>query len=494
MLARRRAVATSARSPKTYTDLRAGQTHTFEVQATKPHLLVDADAGDVRVDDRRRRPRRTRRSRPARPPTTDLTDATFEFTGADDGTPAADLDFECALDGAAFAPCASPEEYTDLAVGDAHARGPRDRPRRQRRPDARPCTSWTVVEPTTIDSGPAGPSASPQRDVHVLRPTTRGASFECSLDGADFAACASPHDGRAASRTASTRSRSAPSTAFGVWDETPAEHAWTVALPPGAGDDDRRRRRTRSTRRPSATLRRSPPTRPARRSSARSTAPRSRPARRRASTPAWPAARTASRCARSSADGIRRRVAGAPRLDVDLPPETTIDSGPAAVDREHDARTFDLLLQRARPRRSSARSTAPRSAPARRRRVHAAGGRRARAAGAREGRASAASTPTPAALRVDGRAAARDDDRLRLRTTRPRARRRRSSSPPTAPARRSSAGWTTSPGSRRASRRRRTPPSPTASTSSSCAPRTPPATSTRRRPSTAGRSARSRRR
>ena len=44
--------------------------------------------------------------------TTEETTARFEFAADETGAT-----FECSLDGAEFAPCTSPKEYTDLAVG-----------------------------------------------------------------------------------------------------------------------------------------------------------------------------------------------------------------------------------------------------------------------------------------------------------------------------------------------------------------------------------------
>lgn len=46
------------------------------------------------------------------------TAATFTFTGQDETTPAEALVFQCSLDGAPFEPCASPQVYAGLAIGE----------------------------------------------------------------------------------------------------------------------------------------------------------------------------------------------------------------------------------------------------------------------------------------------------------------------------------------------------------------------------------------
>ena len=44
--------------------------------------------------------------------------ATFRFAGSDNATPGLALIFECSLNGADFAPCTTPTNYTGLALGD----------------------------------------------------------------------------------------------------------------------------------------------------------------------------------------------------------------------------------------------------------------------------------------------------------------------------------------------------------------------------------------
>jgi hypothetical protein len=121
------------------------------------------------------------------PALTNQTTATFTFS-ADEP----DASFSCQLDGAAFAPCASPHTLTvgggthAFAVYATDAAG---------NPDATPATqSWTVdIAPpdTTIDSGPSGvvTVGSATFTFSASEPGT----FSCSHNGAAFTACASPH-------------------------------------------------------------------------------------------------------------------------------------------------------------------------------------------------------------------------------------------------------------------------------------------------------------
>jgi hypothetical protein len=112
--------------------------------------------------------------------------AVFTFTASD---PAAT--FECSLDTAAFAPCTSPATYAGLSDG-AHAF--EVRAVMPSMVEATPAGwSWTVDTTgpaVTIDATPADTQlASISFGFSSAEP---GVTFECSFDGAAFAACASP--------------------------------------------------------------------------------------------------------------------------------------------------------------------------------------------------------------------------------------------------------------------------------------------------------------
>ena len=123
------------------------------------------------------------------PSLTNVTTATFAFT-ATEGTP----QFECALDGSAFALCVSPRTYVDLADG-AHNFAVRAVDSLGN-PSAAASFAWTIdtVAPAapTIDSGPANPSTSSSA-AFAFSSTEPGATYRCSIDGATPTACTSPY-------------------------------------------------------------------------------------------------------------------------------------------------------------------------------------------------------------------------------------------------------------------------------------------------------------
>jgi hypothetical protein len=218
-------------SPVELSDLELGP-HTFAVRATDPSGNTDATPAEHgwTIEPDTTAPDTAVTVGPSGQST--AVDVSFEFTGTDDTTPAADLVFECSLDGGAFESCSSPEQVQGLAIGDhtfavraVDAAGNVDPTPAER--------AWTTVDltapDTTIVSGPDSPTEETTA-TFTLSADEAGVTFECSLDGAAFAACTSPaevsglepgdHTFRARARDTS-----------GNADATPDVHLWTVVAP-----------------------------------------------------------------------------------------------------------------------------------------------------------------------------------------------------------------------------------------------------------------------
>ena len=164
--------------------LGCGTVHTVGVAT----VVQDGSRSVVRA-----RTRRTDRCPPgptvtltATPPAlTNSAGATFRFTSS------AGTRFACSLDGAAFAACASPAAYSGLSDG-AHSFSVTAS--RGANTGAAAAYSWTIdtVAPTvTLTSTPPALTNNPSA-TFAFTSSDATASFECSLDGAAFAACASP--------------------------------------------------------------------------------------------------------------------------------------------------------------------------------------------------------------------------------------------------------------------------------------------------------------
>ena len=130
----------------------------------------------------------------------------------------------------------------------------------------------------------------------------------------------------------------------------------------------------------------------------RSTARRSSACTSPYTAPPRPPARTRSRSGRSTPPAAGRRPPRGASRSTLTAPDTTINSGPSGTVRQHQ-RHVHLHLERGRVRRSSARSTAPRSGPARR---ATPASRRARTP-SRSARSTPPATSTPRPRRRRGR-------------------------------------------------------------------------------------------
>jgi hypothetical protein len=160
-------------------------------------------------------------------PTTDE-NATFLLSASEPGST-----FECALDGIAFAMCASPVHYAGLALGQ-HSFEVRATDLAGNT-DATPAIhTWTIEPPppditppeTTIDSGPANPTSSTEAAFNFSA-SEPDSIFECSLDSSAFAACVPSSTYSALADGAHNFSVRATDSAGNV-DATPATYTWVV--------------------------------------------------------------------------------------------------------------------------------------------------------------------------------------------------------------------------------------------------------------------------
>jgi hypothetical protein len=140
-----------------------------------------------------------------------------------------DATFQCSLDLAAFAPCSSPKAYSTLSEGqhviNVQATDPSANV--EPAPATASFTVDTIAPQTTIDSGPVGTIGDSTASFSFS--ANEAVSFECKLDTAAFAACASPQgyaglaDGQhtfqlRATDTAGNVDRTASSRTFTVGD------------------------------------------------------------------------------------------------------------------------------------------------------------------------------------------------------------------------------------------------------------------------------------
>jgi uncharacterized delta-60 repeat protein len=168
-------------------------------------------------------PETTITSAPANP--SNVTAPSFSFSSND-----AAATLECSLDGAAFAACTSPHAVQTLADGNhdfrVRAVGPAGA-------DTTPATHSWVVDATPPDTNiPIGPASVTASTVASFSFTGTGQgpfTYECSLDGAAFAACTSPKEFSGLAEGAHQfRVKAADS--LGNMDATPAVRSWTVDL------------------------------------------------------------------------------------------------------------------------------------------------------------------------------------------------------------------------------------------------------------------------
>ena len=172
-------------SPHTMATELASGAHTFVVRATGPggtdltpasrSFTVDTIAPETTID--------TGPSGPTNQPA-----LTFTFSSSETGST-----FECRVDAGAFAACISPHTTADLSPG-AHTFEVRTTDAVGNTDATAATRSFAVdtTEPeTTIDSGPSGTTRDPT-PTFTFSSDEPVSSFECRVDGDDYAPCASP--------------------------------------------------------------------------------------------------------------------------------------------------------------------------------------------------------------------------------------------------------------------------------------------------------------
>ena len=210
----------SCSSPRQYTAL-AGGAHQFRVRARDAAGNLDPTPASHGWTIDIVAPETTISSAP--PASTASTSASFSFTANE-----SDSTFECSLDSAAFAACSSPRIYTGLAGG-AHQFRVRARDAVENLDSTPASHSWTIdiVAPeTTISSAPPVLTASTSASF-AFSANEASSTFECSLDGAVFAACTSPRQYTAVAAGAH-QFRVRATDPAGNFDSTPASHSWTI--------------------------------------------------------------------------------------------------------------------------------------------------------------------------------------------------------------------------------------------------------------------------
>ncbi|HEY6179094.1 MAG TPA: hypothetical protein VIX73_31790, partial [Kofleriaceae bacterium] len=142
--------------------------------------------------------------------------------------------FDCSLDNGGYLPCTSGASFGPVGDG-PHSFAVRARDRAGNVDLSPAVYAWSVdtrTPDTQIQSGPSGPTPSATASFAFFSPDAgAGATFQCALDGAAFAACTSPKTFTGLSEAAhsfAVRVRDA----VGNLDPTPAQRSWTVDLTP----------------------------------------------------------------------------------------------------------------------------------------------------------------------------------------------------------------------------------------------------------------------
>ncbi|MDO8724852.1 MAG: PGF-pre-PGF domain-containing protein, partial [Candidatus Methanoperedens sp.] len=213
---------TDCTSSKTYNSLSDG-THIFEVQATDGAGNIDSTPASQTWTVDTSAPDTTIYSNP--PFLTNITSATFTFSGTEA------VFYECKLDGGAYGPCTSPQDYSGLGEGfhTFNVSGIDG----ANNVDLIPATyGWT------IDTTPPGTkiNSNPPFLTNITSATftfsgTEAVFYECKLDGRAYESCTSPQDYSGLGEGSHTFNVIGIDGADNV-DPIPATYGWTIDTPP----------------------------------------------------------------------------------------------------------------------------------------------------------------------------------------------------------------------------------------------------------------------
>ena len=213
-------------SPQSYTDLSEGS-HTLEVKATDQASITDPTPASRIWTVDTTTPETTIDYGPSDGATLSSRDVSFTFSASEAGST-----LECSLDGAAFASCTSPKEYTDLSEG-SHTFSVKATDASGNTEVSPASTTWTVdttAPETKIDSNPNALTNSASASFGFSS-TEPGSTFECKLDSGTYESCTSPTSLTGLSDGSHTFSVKATDAASNT-DPTPADFTWTVDITP----------------------------------------------------------------------------------------------------------------------------------------------------------------------------------------------------------------------------------------------------------------------
>ena len=221
-------------SPRSYTDLAEGS-HSFSVRATDTLGHVDPTPAS-----------HSWTISPAPPPDTTPPDTTilfgpfgtvasssasFSFSATEFGAT-----FECRVNEGAWAPCTSPQEYSNVPDGTHtfYVRATDIAGNVDPDPASQTWTVDTTAPETTMDSGPSGATPSNSAAFGFSSPEA-GVNFQCRLDSGAWSLCTSPQVYSSLPEGAHSFDVRAVDS-LGNADATPATRQWTVdtVAPPTA--------------------------------------------------------------------------------------------------------------------------------------------------------------------------------------------------------------------------------------------------------------------